>query len=422
MLRNLSSIPVGEDDLALMDEVDADIDELDELGLPELELSEGELDLEDSLGRVRARRRRRRKSRMSRRARAASRRAKSMPRSAKGRFVKRSRRRSRRRKGVGQEMLFGLGRRQGRRRKSRKGRKARKARGRRKSRSMAGIGLSSLGLDGLMDGMDDGLGAVSSLGRRARRRRRKGAKSRRRRGGRRSRRGRRSMRGLANFDNVAEMGANLADAEVTASMPVVGVFQWLATRPGLEAFGGVALGGIVDGLVRGGLFGKLIKADMSNPVWRISGGLVSAITMWELGRLIGSGNIAKFGAFYALGKLVEGEITNPFIMKQLDLGQDVLLPGIKRPDYAVNPLSGFGTVRVPDTQSIGDYELGQARVFENQNLVGLGTVRVPDTQTIGTVRVPDTQTIGQEMIPTEEMEGAEVGQYGDELSEESEVF
>jgi hypothetical protein len=58
------------------------------------------------------------------------------------------------------------------------------------------------------------------------------------------------------------------------------------------------------------------------------------------------------------------------------LGEDVfgvgqvLFPNIKRADYAVNPLSGLGTVRIPDTES-------------------MGTVRIPDADSFGTVRVPD---------------------------------
>jgi hypothetical protein len=43
---------------------------------------------------------------------------------------------------------------------------------------------------------------------------------------------------------------------------------------------------------------------------------------------------------------------------------NVLFPGISRPDYAVNPLSGFGTVRIPDNES-------------------MGTVRIPDNESMG---------------------------------------
>lgn len=424
MLKNLNSIPEAEGlDLSLLDEVDADIEELDgEIDATELDLTEG-LDFEDSLGAVKRRRRRKsRRGRSSRRARAASRRAKSAPRTARGRFMKSKSRKGRRRKSrLGQEMLFGLGRRRRKGRKSRKGRKARARRRRASVHGLAGLsGLDGLGGDFGLDSMDeDGLGSVSSLGRKRRRKSRKGRKARARRRGRRGGR-RRSMKGFADITGIAEMGGNLADAEVAGSMPVVGVFQWLATRPGLEAFGGVALGSIVNGLVKGGLFigdKSLMKADKDNMLWQVASGLVSAVTIWEVGRLIGSGNIAKFGAFYAIGKLVEDTIINPFIMKQIGLGQDVLLPGIKRPDYAVNPLSGFGTVREPDTASIGDFSLGQARVFENQNLVGMGTVREPDTASIGTVRIPDSQMVG-----VGEGEEGEVGQYGEELSEESEVF
>ena len=74
MLKNLNSIPEAEGlDLSLLDEVDADIEELDgEIDATELDLTEG-LDFEDSLGAVKRRRRRKsRRGRSSRRARAAS--------------------------------------------------------------------------------------------------------------------------------------------------------------------------------------------------------------------------------------------------------------------------------------------------------------------------------------------------------------
>lgn len=398
-IKNLSSVPVGDEveelDLDMVDEIESDT-----LGLPTLEeLGLGE---DEGLGRAGRRRRRkasrRRKGARARRAggrrrrrsrkgakmtkadirRAARRRAKTMPRSKKGRFLKISGSRRRRR-----HAMAGL----------------------------EGFGVEDMIAEetGLGMGEDEeGLGRARRR-KKSRRARRKGARARRGRGRRRSRR----SRGLA---GLADASAALADAEVMSSTPVLGLFQWIGTRAGLEALGGAAVAPVVSSLVKGGLFGKLIKMDTNTMIGDLAASLTSAVVTWELGKLVGSGNLAKFGAFSILSQLLNRQVIQPYVMKTLGLGylgdDAILFPGKRRGDYAVNPLSGIGTVRVPDDQSIG-----QVRLFENQDLVGLGTVRVPDQEPIGTVRVPDDQSIGQS-----EDDEAEVGQFEDEMAESSEVF
>lgn len=364
MIKDITSVPMAEIediDLALLNE-----DDLFE------DVSEGEV---DGLGAVHTKRRRRRgkraraqarrRGRMTKKARSrlGRRIAKMLPRSKKGRFMKRG---SRRRRG-------GM------------------------------HGLEDLVLLESPDTFsDEGLG-------KSRRRRKKS-------------RGRRSY-GLSGLANAS---ASLADAEVLKSMPVVGIFQYVGTRGGLEALGGAAIAPVVDLLVSKGLFGRLLggnKGGFLNPNAQIGGvlsSLTAAVVTWELGKLVGSGNIAKFGAFSILSGLIQRQIVNPWIAPALGLqgfgDEAILFPGKRRYDYATNPLSGLGTVRVPDDQGIG-----QVRLFENQDLVGLGTVRVPDDQGIGTVRVPDDQGIGQDE-EDEGDEGEDVGQYEEGTVEDSEVF
>lgn len=52
------------------------------------------------------------------------------------------------------------------------------------------------------------------------------------------------------------------------------------------------------------------------------------------------------------------------------MGQGVMFPEIHRANVAINPLSGLGQNRVPDTAEFSD--LGQARVPDMQELRGLG--------------------------------------------------
>lgn len=388
--------------------------DLPELGLFGDDISVEDLNLDDvGLGAVRHRRRRLSAKTRRKLARIARRRH----RTKKGRFAgltgggKKSRRKK--------VTLGAVKHRRRRRRLSGKTRRklARIAKSRRRTKKgrfagLAGTELLSLsGDDSMMDLMalaqSDGLGAVKHK----RRRRRKGGmgavKHRRRRGGRRRR------RGVADMGRLANIADGLGEVEVAASMPVLGVFQWLATGPGLEALGGVAIAPLVNALVNKGLSAMNVPAGTMAAA---AGALVSAIAMWEFGRLVGSANIAKFGAFYSIGRAIEGMVTKPYIVEKIDMlkgslgtyresdtallggfgrvilpdesviagigdtrrvpdtssiGQ-VLFPGIKRADYAVNPLSGLGTVREADTALLGDDEVE-----------GLGVPVIPDTEMEG---------------------------------------
>ncbi len=442
------------DEPEVIDEQDLDSDVEDtELGA-ELPFGPFELgfDLEDGLGELGAARRRRRRRRGTRK----GQRRKTARRAYKGKRRRRRRRKSavsglgagkkrrrRRRRGTRKGQRRKTARRAYKglkRRKRRRGRKlskkalsrkmrriakkrGRTAKGRFKKGAIEGLsdelyadlmGISaSEGLGDFGDFVtadEDGLGAIGAMGRTHKRRRksRKGRrrKSRGRRRGRKARKGRRRKgrkgrrrrggRRLSGLGRLASMGDAIGQAEVTASTPILGVFEWMATTPGLEALAGVAAAPFVTGLVGMGINAVMPPAEgeTETPMLKtVAQSLISAIGVWELGRLVGSGNIGKFGAFYIFGRLIESQVSARVVgdemAEKMGLGQ-VLLPQIKRPDYAVNPLSNFGTVRVPDTSEIG-------------------TVRVPDTSEIGTVRVPDTSEIGTVRIPDYEMEGG-VGQ------------
>ena len=186
-------------------------------------------------------------------------------------------------------------------------------------------------------------------------------------------------------------------------MPVVGAFQWLATQPGLEALGGVALAPVL-GAVAGLILDKVgLKQTYAGPDGKpvvmkrtkVAQGALTAIGMWELGKAVGSPNLAKFGAFYALGRMVEDLITVPMVLGKVQMLKDAGLAGL-----GDDGIYGLGTYRENDMAPIGD----TVRIPDTQELVGIGdTVRVPDTSTIGTVRIPDTS-----------MEGDEVEGFGDD--------
>jgi hypothetical protein len=182
------------------------------------------------------------------------------------------------------------------------------------------------------------------------------------------------------------MSGALAAAEVRQSTPVIGAFQWIATRPGLEAFGGVASGALIGGLVSRGLFGSLLKQDLGKPMVMVGSGLVSAVVAWEFGRLIGSGNIAKFGAAYALGRVLEDLLIKPQILASI-------------------PFSGMGQLRIPEDQQL--VGLSQLRIPEEQELTGLNQLRVSE----------DTP-VDDEAVAEEEL----LGQFENELDEESDLF
>jgi hypothetical protein len=404
------------------------------LDLPDLGLFGDDISVEDlaldDVGLGAARHRRRRLSAKTRRK--LARLAKRRSRTKKGRFAgltgggKKSRRRKKTTMGS-----LGASRKHRRRRKARLSGKLRRklsrlAKGRKRTKKgrfagLAGTELLSLsgGDDTMMDlfalSQAEGLGAVKHK-RRRRRKHGMGAVKHRRRGGRRRHR----KGGMAGLGRLANITDGLAEVEVAASMPVLGVFQWLATGPGLEALGGVALAPIVTALVAKGLS---LVSDALKPeqmMGRAAGTLVSAIAMWEFGRLVGSANIAKFGAFYTIGRAIEGMVTKPYIVDKVDMlkgflgtyresdfmpqlgrivlpdesyvnigdtrrvpdtssiGQ-VLLPGIKRADYAVNPLSGFGTYRSEDTATIGTVREDDTALIGDEDVDGLGVPLIPDT-------------------------------------------
>lgn len=342
MLKNMSVGPVVSDvediDLALLNGEDLfDVSDESSEGLGAVHTKRRR---KHRRGKAKAAHRGRKTSKASRKRR-ARRHAKTMPRSAKGRFMKLSKKHRR----------HGL-------------------------RGLEGLADVVL-LESEDQGIETGLG-----------------KHRRSRKSRKSRRGRRG--GVGGLAGLAMASASLADAEVMRSMPVVGLFQYAATRGGLEALGGAAIAPVVSGLVSRGLFVKTFKVNVNDAQWDIASSLTSAVVTWELGKLIGSGSVSKYGAFSILSNLIDRQIVQRWIWKNIPgmsfLGDSaILFPGVRRPDYAVNPLSGFGTVRIPDRDGIG-----QVRLFENQDMVGLGTVRVPDNSGIGTVRVPDNSGIGAE--------------------------
>lgn len=410
----------GVGDLSLSAAGEMGLDE-ELLGLPELGLFGDDISVEDlalddvGLGAVKHRRRHRRLSAKTRRK--LARLARSRHRNKKGRFAGLSTggKKHRRKKKATMGSLSGSRRRRRARVSGKLRRKlSRLAKGRKRTKKgrfagLAGTELLSLsGDDSMMDllalSQSEGLGAVKHK-RRRRRHKGMGAVKHRRRGGRRRHR-KGGMAGLGRLANIAD---GLAEVEVAASMPVLGVFQWLATGPGLEALGGVALAPLVNAIVNKGLSAVGMTAGTMASA---AGALVSAIAMWEFGRLVGSANIAKFGAFYSIGRAIEGMVTKPYIVEKIDMlkgslgtyresdtallglgkivlpdtstigdtqrvpdtssiGQ-VLFPGIKRADYAVNPLSGMGTVRESDTATIGD-----------DDMEGLGVPVIPDTEMEG---------------------------------------
>lgn len=431
MLENASA-PAGLEDmsaeLALLNEgTDADVAALYEY-LPELGL-DSELDFE-GLGALGAHKRR--KGRKGRRVSKATRRklrraAKSRRRRKSGRFAgleaaKKAAKAasSSKEKGLGasgrkRHRKGGLGvvkKSTLRRRGKRIAKKMKRSKRTGRFVGLKGFGLDGLGSDfsmGLPDYGSEGLGALA--GKTRRRGGRKGRKA--------HRRGRKSGRRMSGLGYLANISDGLGDAEVQASMPGVGVFQWLATGPGLEALGGVALAPVLGAVAAKALnFIPGLAGKMGGTMGQVATSALTAIGMWELGRAVGSAGLAKFGAFYALGRLVETQITNPFLLE----------------NAAMKPFKNFGlgTYRESDLAPIGDI----VRIPDGQELLGIGdTVRVPDTSTIGhvgdTVRVPDTSTIGedddvdgmgQEMIPDTEMEGFGEDEEASVGAEDSDLF
>jgi len=364
-------------DLALLDEMDDTDDAALYDVLPELGLGFDES--LGALGAVRKRRKGRRvKAKTIRKLRKAAKRRK---RTAKGRFAGLAIKglgapgKKRRRRGVKKATLIRRGKRIAKKmkRSKRSGRFV-------GLKGLEGLGdLSEISGDFAMMDEDEGLGALAATRRRRGGKRVKASTRRKLRRAAKSRRRRKSGR-FAGLGYLANVGSGFGQLEIGATMPIVGAFQWLATGPGLEALGGVALAPVLNAVVSVGLdkigFGP--KKDGWNPMGYAAGQLITAIGMWELGKAVGSPNIAKFGAFFAMGKLVETLVTNP-LLKNIE--------AVSKATYL-----GLGTMRVEDSASIG-------------------SVRIPDAESIGSVRIPDAEAIGDEAE-------IEVGDVGEEAEVE----
>ena len=367
MLENVSDGKLGEVDGFGLDEIGLDEIGLDEMTDPEGLLSMPELGfMDEGLGAVHKRRRGGRRRRLSSKTKAKLRRAaRRRRRTAKGQFAdlaagKKRKRKNARKGGKARRRLSRIAK-----------RRARTASGRFKKGHLAGLAgaddtfMDFAALSSSEDGFggEDGLGAVKTR----KRRRRMGRKARSKRG----RKGRRRGRRMAGLGHVAEVGDAFGQAEVAASMPILGVFQWLATPAGLGALGGVALAPIF-----GAIIGKAMRAlniDLTNPLAATGGAILTSVALWEFGRLVNVPNISKFGAFYIFGRLLETQLTNPFIIQKVGL-------------------AGLGTMRIPDVES-----------------------------NLGTMRVPDVDQIGAESMTEEELLGADAAE--DEVgAEDSDLF
>jgi len=385
-LALLEQMGVGDNDLGEDISDEALMDLLPELGL--------DLDFSDEgLGALGAGRKRRRKGRR-------------VKKSTRAKLRRAAKHRKRRKSGRFADIALGLGGGRKRRRKGglggvkkatlrRRGKRIAKKM-KRSKRTGRFIGLKGLeGLDGLSDGFlseisgdfsmdDDNLGALGV------RHRKKSRKARRagRKGRRKGRRGGRKSARMAGLGYLADIADGFGQAEVDASMPVVGAFQWLATGPGMEALGGAALAPIVNGIITMATskMGLPVKWGDGKPAYRyiLLNGLLSAVAMWELGKAVRSANIAKFGAFYALGRTVEKVVTSQFLFS-MDAFKDL----------------GLGdTQRIPDTS---DKYIGTVRLPDEDTMVGLGTYRGADTSgawqgVSDTQRIPDVSDkyIGQD--------------------------
>jgi len=190
----------------------------------------------------------------------------------------------------------------------------------------------------------------------------------------------------------------MGEAEVKATMPVFGVIEYLGSTAGLEALGGVTLSSFVGGVIEEGLINRTLKMTMGAPITQIVTALASGIAMWELGRLLGSGNIAKFGAFYAFGKAIDQAIIGPQVVKKV---------------FGMGGYSGYGLgqARVPDAEELRGF--GQARVPDAEELRGLGQARVPDAE--------ELRDLSQRVVTEEELLG-DVGDGVGQGDEESAVF
>jgi hypothetical protein len=408
--------------------LDAALFDMPELGADDLGLSVEDLALDDvGIGALTGRRRRRRRISPKVR-RKLSRLARMRPRLKSGRFAGLGALKRRRRRGgagVSKAALRRRGKRIARMMK-------------RSKRTGRFVGLKGIDILGLSDYAPDqtmmdlfALSREEGLGRThmAARRRRRGGRARARARARLARapkkRRKASKRGKGHLSDIGEIALatdGLAQVEVASSAPVLGVLQWLGTTPGLEALGGVALAPLVGAIVTKALSavgvpmtveyehkdaqGQVTKKTKPAIFGKALSGLLSAIALWEFGRLVGSANIAKFGSFYTFGRMLEDLVMQPFVMSPMGLG-------------------GLGTVRVKDTESIGS--LGKVVLPDTTELVGVGDIqRVPDTAPIGNVLLPDVKRPDYAVNPLSGEESSEIGEEDAvaayEGVEESDIF
>jgi len=287
------------------------------------------------------------------------------------------------------------------RRKSRKAKAKKSRKPRRKSRRVAGLGQVA---NTMAQALAGNLGKAKKRRKKSRkskskskakaskprRKTRKAKKSKAKRkskakGRRKSRKARKAMRGLGSLQNAV---GRLSLSEVQKSKPIIGGFQWLMSKPGLESVGGGAAGALTLGLVGTGI--SMADKGGKLPMWLKKGltTLTSSILMWEAGKLMKSGMAAKLGFMYPIVKLVDDELIQPYVIAPLQSKAGV---------------SGLGQMRVPDAASFG--RLAQLRLPEQTNLVGLSQIRLPE----------DSEAGFEDVVTDEELSG--MGQSNYEMEE-----
>lgn len=295
-------------------------------------------------------------------------------------------------------------RRKPRRKVARKAKKATRRKPRRKARRVAGMGAAVATMANALAG---NLGkakrkksrrkkAKKAVARKPRRKARRKAKktaiAKRPRRKVARRKARRKVAGLGSLSNAI---GRLSYSEVKKSAPVVGGFQWMFSKSGLESVAGGAGGGLVLGLVDGVLMEKMDSEKKLDP--RIRKGLstvATSILMWELGKLMKSGMAAKIGFMYPIIKYIDDEFVQPTIVGGIKKGMG--MEGF-----------GFGQMRVPEQAAFSG--LGQVRLPESTELVGLDQVRLPEESEEGF----------DDVMYEEELQGVGQNYEADEMSEEN---
>jgi len=183
------------------------------------------------------------------------------------------------------------------------------------------------------------------------------------------------------FGAIGNMHSGLADSIVSSSTPVIGPFKYAISMPGLEALGGVALAPVVTAVAQ-----KIVSkipwlnapaTGIMGLIKRFATPAISAIGIWELGRLLGSGNLGTFGAFYTFGKFLETELIQPYVIKNI--------PGLS--GYG---MYGLGQAQIPDGQELRDLSyLGQKRVPTSTEFDGMGQRIVTEEELLG-------ETVGED--------------------------